>query len=315
MNDYHFPHAMGWLRDYPDFRDNTPSTNFLSEKQLIRGAQKDVRSLLLQLKNVGKVKSAKVRNSNALPASVDLRKWCSPIEDQGSIGSCTAHAGTAMYEYFERRAYGKHINASRLFLYKVTRNLLNWQGDQGAYLRTTMGAMAMFGLVPEKYWPYREGEFNAEPNAFHYSFAKNYQSLVYYRLDEASLTTNDLLQRIKEHLAMGLPSMFGFTCFSSLQLQQVSANGRIPFPSSNEGDIGGHAVLAVGYDDSIQVIHPTTGKKTVGAILIQNSWGTAWGEKGYGWLPYEYVLQGLAVDWWTMIKGGWIDTGNFGLNI
>jgi C1A family cysteine protease len=88
----------------------------------------------------------------ASPASTDLRAWCSPIENQGSLGSCTANAGVGVVEYFERRAFGKHINASRLFLYKVTRNLLHLTGDTGAYLRSTMGALALFGVLPEEYW-------------------------------------------------------------------------------------------------------------------------------------------------------------------
>jgi C1A family cysteine protease len=76
------------------------------------------------LSRVGVVKRAK-----ALPSSVDLRQWFSPVEDQGTLGACTAQAGVGMIEYFEKRAFGKHIDASRLFLYKVTRNMLHWTGD------------------------------------------------------------------------------------------------------------------------------------------------------------------------------------------
>ena len=81
------------------------------------------------------------RPKTSLPDSVDLKEWCSPIEDQGELGSCTAQAGVALVEYFERRAFGKHLDASRLFLYKATRNMLHWTGDTGAFLRTTMGAI------------------------------------------------------------------------------------------------------------------------------------------------------------------------------
>src|SRR4030042_6740275 len=88
-----------------------------------------------------KISSGKMK----LPASVDLRKWCSPIENQGNIGSCTAHAGVGVIEYYERKSFGRHTDASRLFLYKVTRTLMKMRGDTGAYLRTTMGAMVLFG--------------------------------------------------------------------------------------------------------------------------------------------------------------------------
>jgi C1A family cysteine protease len=245
-----------------------------------------------------------------LSSKTDLRQWCSPIEDQGQLGSCTAHAGVGLYEYFERRAFGKYIDGSRLFLYKVTRNLLKWEGDDGAYLRTTMGAMAMFGIVPEKYWPYSVHKFNEEPSAFLYSYAQNFQALLYYRLDVQGVTKEHLLEKIKQHLRMGLPLIFGFTCYTSLD---TADDGNIPFPDRNEEVEGGHAVMAVGFDDKKEIVNCNNPSiKTKGAIMIRNSWGTEWGDNGYGWLPYDYILYGIADDWWSMTKAEWIDTGKFG---
>jgi C1A family cysteine protease len=300
----------GWLKDYPDFRDNTPATNKLSERQKFRGATKPVKTLLDEL--LEQQKQNKVSAKATSGKRVDLSSYCSPIEDQKQLNSCTAHAGTGLYEYYERRAFGKHIDGSRLFLYKTTRNLLRLNTDDGAYLRTTMAALALFGLPPEKYWPYQESEVNTEPDAFHYSYGQNYQALVYYRLDEGGIKGSELLERIKEHLRKGLALIFGFTCFTSLE--QANITGRIPFPEANEDQEGGHAVMAVGFDDDIVIVNTSMpDKSTKGAIKIRNSWGTGWGEQGYGWLPYEYVLRGIADDWWTMLKAEWIDTGNFGL--
>jgi C1A family cysteine protease len=300
----------GWLRDLPDYRDNTPSTTSLTKKQKERGAKKSVSEILGQLNKNG-TRSTKLKKA-ALSAKADLRPWCSPIEDQGELGSCTAHAGVGLYEYYERISFGKYLDASRLFLYKATRNLLGWEADDGAYLRTTMAAMALFGVPPEKYWPYEEHKFNEEPSAFLYSYAQSYQALLYYRLDGVGVTKPDLLNKIKEHLRNGMPLIFGFTCYSSLDLAD---DGKIPFPDKNENIDGGHAVMAVGFDDDKKIINPGNKKiQTTGAIMIRNSWDVDWGEKGYGWLPYEYVLRGIADDWWSMTKAEWIDSKQFGLD-
>jgi C1A family cysteine protease len=216
-----------------------------------------------------------------------------------------------MVEYFERRAFGRHLDASRLFLYKATRNLLHWTGDTGAFLRNTMGALILFGVPPEEYWPYVIAEFDKEPSAFCYAFAQNFQAITYYRLDPPGTTNDLILKRIKTNLAGGLPSMFGFTVYSSYK--QAATTGRIPYPTKGDQIVGGHAVMAVGYDDGMKIKNANPGAKdTTGALLIRNSWGTGWGSSGYGWLPYEYVLKGDAVDWWSLLKNEWIDTGAFG---
>jgi C1A family cysteine protease len=291
-------HGMGWLADYPDFRDHTVLDESIPARRQV-SAPTEPLPVRTMLEAVGVLELEK-----EVPNSADLREWCSPIEDQDTIGSCTAHAGAGLVEYFERKAFGRHIDASRLFLYKVTRNLMQRSGDTGAFLRTTKGALALFGVPPEEYYPYNVADYDNEPPAFCYSFAQSFQAIDYFRLDPPGTSTEELLQRIKTHLAGDLPSMFGFTVFDSIS--QAQSTGRIPFPTRQARAVGGHAVVAVGYDDEMDV----EGSKG-GALLIRNSWGTDWGDDGYGWLPYEYVLGNLAVDWWSILKTEWVDTGNF----
>ena len=279
--------GLGWLPDYPDLRDYTRESE-------------EIEPLLAKTA----VKKPKRKKATA---KADLREWCAPIEDQGQIGSCTAHAGVGMLEYFERKLHGKHLDASRRFLYKMTRALGQFEGDSGAFLRTTIGAMVLFGVPPESSWPYSEEEFDEEPPSFCYAFAQNYQAVKYYRLDPPGTEREELLDSIKSHLGSQLPSMFGFTVYASID--EAGDDGRIPFPVKGDKVAGGHAVMAVGYDDALEI-----GKgdgKTKGAILIRNSWGKAWGEDGYGWLPYDYVTEGLADDWWVLIDSEWVDTGEF----
>lgn len=282
----------GWLPPRPDLRDYTEQNREINTLSKKLGVKTD---------------------DTPLPPSTDLRKWCSPVENQGSLGSCTAHAGVGIIEYYEKRAFNKHSNYSRLFLYKTTRNLMQAQGDSGGWLRCTMGAMKMCGIPAEKYWPYNTAEFDDEPDAFIYSVAKNFSAVKYFCHDPANgkCVPENVLLSVKKYLAAGIPSMFGFWGFPSFESTDVQ--GGIPFPCEGESAEWGHAIVTVGYDDKKKIKNTKSNKTTTGALLIRNSWGTAWGEKGYGWLPYEYVLKGFASDFWSLISMEWVDTGEFGV--
>ena len=173
-------------------------------------------------------------------------------------------------------------------------------GVYGAYLRDTMKAMVLFGVPPESYWAYDTAKFDDEPTAFLYSLASNYKSIKYFKLDPPGTPPATVLSNIKTQIAAGFPSMFGFTVYSS-----ISNAAEIPFPVKGNTILGGHAILAVGFDDNKLI---GTQK---GALLIRNSWGTSWGSSGYGWLPFAYVLQGLAVDFWTLVQSSFVDTDLF----
>lgn len=296
--------GLGYVPDLYSFRDFSPN----------HGHVKTLYQRFKKSKNLLAMGTEKV----ALPASVDLRDKFTPIMDQGYLGSCTANAGAGMVQYFQKKAFGSYTEMSRRFIYKVTRNLLHWRGDTGATLRSTMGALTLFGAPPDDYWPYDGSPadqppgntFDEEPTAFCYSFGQSYQAIKYVRLDQPSLSAAELLNAVKTYVKNGLPSMFGFTCYESLY-QSKTNGGNIPFPCATESIVGGHAIVIAGYDDKHATTNTTCGHKTTGAFLIRNSWGTDWGEEGYGWFPYEYVLKGVALDFWTIISQEWVDTQQF----
>ena len=274
---YSMDRRFGWLRDLPDFRDydnTTPS----------------VQGILV------KSKSLSALQATPRTAKTDLRQYCSPIEDQGNLGSCTAHAGAGLLEYYQKRARGKFVRLSRLFIYKTTRDLLGINGDQGASLRGTMQSMVMLGAPPESYCPYNISKFDTEPSSFQYALAGNFKTLQYYRLDQGP-TRQANLDRILNSVAAGLPCMFGFTVYSSFPMNGQGA--LIPMPKQGDTVLGGHAVIVVGYDDTQRL------------LTIRNSWGARWGAAGYGYMPYDYVLNGLADDFWNVVQESYVDTSLF----
>lgn len=247
----------------------------------------------------------------SLPEFVDLTYWCSPVEDQGPLNSCTAHAGVALMEYAEKKSSDTYTDASPLFLYRVTRNLMQREGDSGASVRDTIKAMVAFGVCPEVYWPYNEDKFDEEPTPFCYSFAENYKTIKYFRLDYGQISRYTLLSQVKVLLASEIPCIFGFTLYNSVYDEVNVLRGHIPLPSERSKVIGGHTVVAVGYHDR-KIIENEDGEQSKGALLIRNSWGARWGQGGYGWLPYDYIMKGLTADWWSLLKAEWLATGRFG---
>ncbi|MDA8100684.1 MAG: hypothetical protein M0042_13795 [Nitrospiraceae bacterium] len=282
----------GWLPPLPDLRDYSAEHPVIAE--LSKGLGLGGRAL-------------------SAPSTIDLRQWCSPIENQLNLGSCSAHAGMGVVEYFERRAFGQYIDGSRLFLYKTTRNLMKVTGDSGAWLRNVMGALCLCGIPAEKYWPYTVPDFDKEPTAFVYAIADAYEALRYFCHDPqaANVPPATVLASVKQYLAAGVPSMFGFWGFPSFNNTDVK--GGIPYPCPGEQAQWGHAIVAVGYDDSKKIRNTKCNREATGALLIRNSWGTTWGDNGYGWLPYDYVLNRMAMDFWSLLSMKWVATKQFGI--
>jgi C1A family cysteine protease len=145
-----------------------------------------------------------------------------------------------------------------------------------------MKAIGAQGVCPEDMWPYDITKFTDQPPANCYQVGLQNKAIAYQRV------VRDL-EQMKGCLASGYPFVFGFTVYESFESQAVAKSGHAPMPERGEKVVGGHAVLAVGYDDSQQW------------FIVRNSWGTDWGMAGYFTLPYNYLLKrNLSSDFWTV---------------
>lgn len=223
-----------------------------------------------------------------VPAYVDLRPEFAPVpvEDQGAIGSCTANALCGIMELLYVREHRRHLDFSRLFLYYETREAEGTtHEDAGAQIRTAVKTLAAKGVCPESLWQYRPANLYLTPCGSCYAIAAENRALRYQRVRG--------LLALKAAIAARHPVAFGFQVYSSAESREARTTGRIPVPSRgwfrSEEHLGGHAVLAVGYDDAKR------------AVIFRNSWGAAWGDRGYGYLPYEFILSPtLTADFWLV---------------
>lgn len=245
------PKNFGWLRDLPDQRDH----RFAASPRVLA----------------------------KLPRSVDLRAGLPAPYDQGPLGSCTANALSGAFQYLLKSEKKRNFMPSRLFIYYNERVIEGHAGqDSGAMLRDGIKALNQWGACTEAAWPYDISRFAVKPGALCYTGALKHQLLKYERMDQD-------LNQLRGCLAQGLPFVFGFSVYSSFMTPQVARTGVADLPGPADKPEGGHAVLAVGYDDATQ------------RFLIRNSWGPGWGQKGYFTMPYAYLLQsGLSADFWAL---------------
>jgi C1A family cysteine protease len=223
--------------------------------------------------------------TKTLPPHVDLRPLCSPIEDQGNLGSCTGNAIVGCLEYLERKDGVPFQDLSRLFVYYQERVIEGTVSqDAGAMIRDGIKAIAKVGVCAESLYPYNITKFKTKPSDKALADAKNHLITSYARI-----TT---LQNMRQCLADGFPFVFGFSVYDSFESETVAKTGVVPMPTKTEKLLGGHAVAAVGYDDATQ------------RFIARNSWGAGWGQNGYFTIPYQYLSNtDLADDMWTIRRG------------
>jgi len=242
-------HFFGWLRDLPDQRDKLYKIEFRKEIQTLK----------------------------KLPSFVNLTDKMPPVYAQGELGSCTAQAIAGAIQYLQ-----KDFMPSRLFIYYNERVMINTvKEDSGAIIRDGIKSVVRDGVCHEKYWKYKIKNFKRKPYIWCYINAEKNQITEYYRIKT--------IKEMKSCLAMGYPFIFGFAVYEGIDNPKVIKTGELNMPKPEERMMGGHAVLAVGYDDKRK------------RFIVRNSWGIKWGKKGYFTMPYDYVDGELSSDFW-MIK-------------
>jgi C1A family cysteine protease len=218
---------------------------------------------------------------------VDLREKCPDIYDQGKLGSCTANSLAFCYHFDElKQNESNTFVPSRLFIYYNERAIEGHiSSDTGAEIHDGIKAINTIGVCPENIWPYDISKFATKPDDECFDEAKNHKSI-----DQNALSQD--LDQLKACLISGYPVAFGFVVYENFESEQVALTGKVPMPNTiSEKILGGHAVAIVGFDDNKKV------------FIVRNSWGDTWGDKGYFYMPYDYVLnKDLANDFWTIKK-------------
>lgn len=239
----------GWHRQLPDFRDRPMSLSL---------------------------------GTTPLPSSVDLRSKDSPIYDQGDCGSCTGNAVAGNIQFARRKESLSDLQPSRLFIYWNARALEGTTAyDAGADIRDAIKGVVRLGAPPESDWLYLPAaQLTLKPSPKAYADALHDRVIRYSVVHQSQVG-------IKTCLALGFPFVFGFTVYDSFESDEVAATGIMPMPLPTENVLGGHAVMAIGYDDAKQM------------VIVRNSWGMNWGQAGYFMMPYAYILNpNLAADFW-----------------
>ena len=216
--------------------------------------------------------------------NIDLRNKCPDIYDQGKLGSCTANAISFAYEFDQmKQKESNPFVPSRLFIYYNERDRDgSVDSDSGSTLRSGIKTINKIGVCKSSDWPYDITQFTVKPPTILYEEAKNHRSIKYKKVEQR-------ISQLRMALKSGYPIVFGVSIYESFESLETYNTGIVSMPNIDEKMMGGHAIALVGFDD----------KKR--HFIFRNSWGKDWGEKGYGYIPFNYVTDpNLAGDFWIV---------------
>lgn len=268
----------GWHPDLPDPRDYTP-------------LHEQIEPLLRTLPALG-----------SPPSHADWRSYCSPCRQVAGVHERTGsvHVCVDLLEQYELRVNGRRLTLSQPFVHCTAHRLAQTQGIPPLSLRAVWKAIVQYGVPPLDVWPGQEAAGDDEPDAFAYQSARRYSELRYVRLDSRGQSGSETLDRVRSFLSAGFLCVFGAPLCTS-----TGEDGEIGYPTVFDDVRGGHALMAVGYDDRRRI------RSDRGCLAVRGGWGPQWGEEGYGWLPYTYVREKLAADFWTIFAPDWFQSGEF----
>lgn len=287
---------------YPDPRDYSPAIVDHLAREIDDKAKKKIISL-----KIADVKTDSHSNKALIPQ----------VEDQGNWGSCVGfgcnYAMSMIMSVVAKRA----VRFSARYTYRLGRYIAGLSGDSGLWVKNGLGSLVRYGAVEEFRYPYDTStniDDKVDPDL--HPLAEDIRGSKYFRLDYPNITRGEMITRINKYISQKFPVVCGFYCFDTIFHRQTDQSGAIPYPTPNEGIVGGHCICLTGYDKNKEVVNPLDGLKTVGAWQFVNSWSEHWGESGYGWLPFDYLVRPLngeilADEFYVLTKAEWLQVWDF----
>jgi Papain family cysteine protease len=204
---------------------------------------------------------------------VDLRTASTTIKDQGRRGTCVACAATVAHEL----VLSEGVELSIEFLQWAAKRHDGLPSTaEGTTLQAARTALYQDGQPPEYFWPYEESRDQLAPDYAPSLEAVNEAKL---RVLPGGAEICPAAVDLRNVLDVGQPIVLGLRIHHTWH--SVGQDGKITTPPNGTRDLGGHAVVVLGYRDD--------------EFIFQNSWGEDWGDGGIGYLRSDYVdVYGIA---------------------